>query len=187
MIYDAQLQLRPETDPGAPMDKKPELTDEERVAPYLIDPEKQKIIVRKVRGSNGGSARTHMYVRDFEPLIMDEPAASGGTDTGPTPFEMSLAALVGCEGVIIHGVAAGMRFAYDGVEFEAAGQFDLRGPRGVRGVRPFFEWVELTITLKTEEPPDRVARLAKNVENRCPVMNLMRDAGTDVRVDWKVA
>jgi uncharacterized OsmC-like protein len=168
------------------MDKKPELTDEERVAPYLIDPDNKKIIVRKVRGSNQGAAHTLMFVRDFGPMIMDEPEASGGTDTGPTPFEMALAALVGCEGVIIHGVAAGMRFEYDGVEFEAAGQFDLRGPRGVKGVRPFFEWVELKIALKTKESAERVERLARNVENRCPIMNLMRDAGTEVRVEWEV-
>lgn len=44
---------------------------------------------------------------------------------------------------------------------------------------------ELAVTLYTEEPPERMERLSRNVENRCPVMNLMRDAGTEVRVSWQ--
>lgn len=168
------------------MDTKPQLTEDERVAPYRIDPNEKKLLVRSVRGVNHGGATTEAFVREFAPLVTDEPETSGGTNLGPTPFEMTLAALIGCEGVMIHGVASVMEFEYEGVEFEAAGQFDLRGPRGVPGVRPFFEWVELSVTLFTDEPPDRVERLAKNVEHRCPVMNLMRDAGTDVRVTWEV-
>ena len=168
------------------MDTKPELTDEERVAPYEIDPLEKKLRVRSVRGVNHGGASTDSFIRDFAAVVTDEPATAGGSDLGPTPFEMTLAALIGCEGVMIHGVASTMGFEYEGVEFEAAGQFDLRGPRGVPGVRPFFEWVELSVTLFTSEPPERIERLAKNVENRCPVMNLMRDAGTEVRVTWDV-
>lgn len=167
------------------MDTKPQLTDEERVAPYEIDPHEKKLRVRSVRAVNHGGASTQTFIREFPPVVTDEPATAGGADLGPTPFEITLAALVGCEGVMIHGVASVMGFEYEGVEFEAAGQFDLRGPRGVPGVRPFFEWVELTITLFTSEPPERVEQLAKNVEHRCPVMNLMRDAGTEVRVTWE--
>ena len=168
------------------MNEKPALNEEERVAPYEIDPHEKKLRVRSVRGVNHGGASTESYIRDFATVITDEPATAGGSDLGPTPFEMTLAALIGCEGVMINGVASVMGFEYEGVEFEAAGQFDLRGPRGVPGVRPFFEWVELTITLFTSEAPERVERLAKNVEHRCPVMNLMRDAGTEVRVTWDV-
>lgn len=168
------------------METRPELTDAERVAPYRIDAENKKIIVRSVRGQNEGTARTEMFVRDFPMFAADEPDTSGGTNSGPTPFELSLAALIGCEGTMIHGVASVMEFQYEGVDFEAAGQFDLRGPRGVPGVRPFFEWVDLKITLNTSEPAERVERLAKNVENRCPIMNLMRDGGVQVNVEWVV-
>ena len=169
------------------MDEKPQITDAERVAhDPVVDAATKKLIVRSVKGSSLGSARAEIHVRDFPPFVMDEPETSGGTDTGPTPFEVSLAALIGCESVMIAGVARAMGFDYEGVDFEAAGTFDLRGPKGVPGIRPFFETVDLTIVLYTEEPPERIERLAKNVENRCPVMNLMRDGGVVVSVDWQI-
>lgn len=169
------------------MDQKHHLKDEERVAPDpVVDPTTSKMIVRSVQGSSTGTARTEIRMRDFTVLVMDEPETSGGTNTGPTPFEVSLAGLIGCESAMIAGVARVMGFKYEGVDFEASGTFDLRGPKGVPGVRPFFETVELTIVLYTEEPPERIERLAKNVEHRCPVLNLMRDGGVRVSVDWQV-
>jgi len=60
------------------------------------------------------------------------------------------------------------------------GAADGRGSRGVRGVRPYFNWVKLKIRLHSDEPPDRLEWLRKNVEYRCPVMNLFREA------DWQL-
>lgn len=169
------------------MDTKPQLTETERVAPDpVVDPKTKKMIVRSVTGTSHGTARTEVRMRDFPVLVSDEPETSGGTNTGPTPFEVSLAALIGCESVMIAGVAKAMAFDYEGVEFEASGTFDLRGPKGVPGVRPFFESVDLSIVLYTDEPPERVERLTKNVEHRCPVLNLMRDGGVFVSVGWQV-
>ena len=77
-----------------------------------------------------------------------------------------------------------MGFDYSRVEFEATGQIDLRGPKGVPGVRPYFEKVDMTIRVATPEPDERLDALAANVENRCPVMNLFRDAGVELNVTW---
>jgi len=54
----------------------------------------------------------------------------------------------------------------------------------VPGIRPYYESIDLTITLRTDEPPERVEKLKKNVEFRCPIMNLMRSAGVDLNVTW---
>ncbi len=151
--------------------------------PPDIDPKTPKIGIRMVSARNDASTRTQARVRDFAP-VTDEPADKGGTDTGPTPLETILVALVGCEGVIIHRCAKVMGFSYTGVDFECSGRVDARGPRGVPGVRPYFETVELTVTLYTDEPPERVERLKKNVEFRCPVMNLMRAAEVTVTAEW---
>jgi putative redox protein len=164
---------------------RPELAPEEVVAPF-IDPATKKMVVRSVKGSNPASARTELTVRDFPVLVTDEPKTSGGTETGPTPLEMTLASLLGCESVMIHNVATAMKFDYEGVDLDVAGTIDLRGPKGVPGIRPYFEKVELNIVIYTEEPQERVEQLARNAEARCPVMNLMRDAGVDVVANWQV-
>ena len=147
------------------------------------DPKKRAIGIRKVSAVNEASTRGVMTVRGHT-VITDEKKS----DTGPTPLEMTLASLNGCEGVIINRCAQAMGFKYAGVEIEIEieGEVDQRGSRGVRGVRPFFNWVKLTIRVKTSKTPERFAKLAKNVEFRCPVMNLFRFAGVEVTADCQL-
>ena len=121
-----------------------------------------------------------MMVRNHV-LISDEK----GTNTGPTPLEMCLSSLLGCEGVIINRCAEAMRFSYKAVDIDADGEVDQRGSRGVQGVRPYFNWVRMRIRVHTDEPQERLDRLARNVEYRCPVMNLFRSADVELDVIWE--
>ena len=43
-----------------------------------------------------GGFRSEARIRDFGPMVSDEPGALGGTDTGPNPVEQVLAALGNC-------------------------------------------------------------------------------------------
>lgn len=159
------------------------MTDADLLPPS-IDPRTRKLAVRAVKGRNDGATRTVLKIRHFSEFATDEPDTLGGTNTAPSPLETTLAALVGCDGVIINGVAKAMEFSYAGVDFECSGQIDVRGPKGVKGVRPYFERIDMKIVVYTDEPPARLEQLKKNVEFRCPVMNLMRSAGVDLNVDW---
>ena len=79
-----------------------------------------------------------------------------------------------------------MKFEYEGVEIDAAGTVDLRGPKGVPGFRPYFDTVDIKIVIYTEESQERLEKLALNAEARCPVMNLFRDAGSQVNAEWVI-
>lgn len=148
--------------------------------PPSVDPAKAALGIRRVSARNEASTRTVMMVRDHI-LVTDEK----GTNTGPTPLEMALSSLLGCEGVIINRCAEAMNFAYTAVDIEADGEVDQRGSRGVQGVRPYFNWVRMRIRIHTAETEERLARLAKNVEYRCPVMNLFRSADVRLEVAWE--
>jgi uncharacterized OsmC-like protein len=156
------------------------MTDKDLLPPS-VDPTKKALGIRRVSAANEAQPRTVMTVRGHT-LITDEK----GTDTGPTPLEMTLASLMGCEGVIINRCAEAMDFAYSAVQMEAEGEVDQRGSRGVKGVRPYFNWVRLKIRVTSSESQERFDKLAKNVEYRCPVMNLFREAGVDVEADWQL-
>ena len=156
--------------------------DDSNLLPPGVDPDKLKIGIRKVSARNEASPRTVMTVRGHE-LVTDEP---GGGDSGPTPLEMTLSGLLGCEGVIIERCARAMRFKFSGIDMDAEGEVDGRGSRGVRGVRPYFNWVKLNIRIHSDETPERLERLKKNVEYRCPVLNLFREADVDVEADWEL-
>jgi len=156
------------------------MTDPDLLPP-TIDPNKKAIGIRKVVGRNEASTRSVMMVRNHV-LITDEPAS----DTGPTPLEMTLSSLIGCEGVIINRCAEAMGFNYSAVDLDGEGEVDRRGSRGVAGVRPYFNWVKLKIRVHSAETPERFEQLKKNVEYRCPVMNLFRSADVEVIADWEL-
>lgn len=151
------------------------------ILPPEVDPNANLLGVREIRAVIAAEAKTVSRVRDFE-VVTDEKT---GTNIGPSPLETVLCALVGCEGVIINRCAKAMGFRYTGVDFECDGWVDARGSRGVRGVRPHFQRVVLKVILTTNETPDRLAKLRKNVEMRCPVMNLLKDADVKLDVAWE--
>lgn len=161
----------------------PAIIDADIIEPS-IDPKTQKIGIRHVKATNASGTRTKIQVRDFDAVYTDEPASLGGTNSAPSPLETVLVALVDCDGVIIHGVAKAMNFDYAGVDFACESQIDVRGPKGVAGIRPYFETAALDIVIYTDEPQTRVEQLKKNVEFRCPVMNLLRAAEVDLTANW---
>ena len=155
------------------------MNDSDLLAP-TIDPTRKALGIRRVSARNEASTRSVMMVRDHI-VVTDEK----GTNTGPTPLEMTLSSLLGCEGVIINRCAEAMNFKYSAVDMDADGEVDQRGSRGVQGVRPYFNWVKLRVRVHTNESQDRFDRLTKNVEYRCPVMNLFKSADVDVDVRWE--
>lgn len=131
-----------------------------------------------------GGVKTSVHVREFSPIIMDEPEALGGTDSGPNPMEYVVAALSGCTSVMISLIAQEKNFTFQGAEFENTGILDLRGLMGVDGVSPHFQKVRFTVTLDTIESDERIEELKHDVEKRCPVYNLLKDAGVQCQTKW---
>ncbi len=117
--------------------------------------------------------------------IIDEPEKKGGTDLGPTPLESLLGSLAGCESVVLRLVAEAIGFAYSDLNISCEGTADMRGARGVKGVRPYFTAVKMVIEITTDEPPNRLELLRRNVEQRCPVMNLFESADVEMDVTWR--
>ena len=60
-------------------------------------------------------------------LTLDEPLALGGTDAGPNPVEMVLAALGACQAITYRIWAALMDVRLDGVRFETEATSTSRG------------------------------------------------------------
>ena len=128
--------------------------------------------------------QTSISIRDFEKIIVDEPVNLGGTDEGPNPVELVLAGLSSCASVMIAFIAKEQNFSYSGVSFKNEGTLDLRGLQGVEGVSPHFQSVQFDVVFNTEESDDRIQALKVEVERRCPVLNLLADAGVNIEGNW---
>ena len=77
-----------------------------------------------------------------------------------------------------------MEFAYDGIQFDAAFTIDIRGRQGMRGVVPHFQSVKVEARVTTNETEARLAEVVEETEARCPVYNLVKDAGVRVEMVW---
>ncbi len=127
---------------------------------------------------------TSIKVREFGDIVMDEPPALGGTDRGPNPMEFVMAALDGCVAVMINLIAGEMNFQFSEMKLKAHGALDVRGLMGTAEVCRHFQEVTLNVTLKTAESTERLDLLREKVHNRCPAINLLRDAGVNLKANW---
>lgn len=146
----------------------------------------EPIVRRKrvaVRSEGPTMMATHDY-GEYGEFVTDEPIAHGGTGEGPSPLQAVLGALCGCEAVTFNRTAADMGFDYVGLEFEAEFGIDIRGRMGMRGVTQHFQYVRVQATVTTDESAEKLSEVVAETEARCPVYNLVKDAGVRVEVQW---
>ncbi len=117
--------------------------------------------------------RTSVQIRDFS-LEVDEPPLIGGTDTGPTPVELVLAALGTCQEIVYATYARVLAIPIDGVDITAEGRIDLRGFFGVGEVAAGFKDVSYTVDIASSAPAADIARLVETVNAHCPVLDILQ-------------
>jgi uncharacterized OsmC-like protein len=83
-----------------------------------------------------------------------------------------------------HRTAEERGFSYRGIAFEAEYRIDIRGRMGHRGVRQHFQIVRVEAVVETNESEEAFASMVEETERRCPVFNLIRDAGVRLEVRW---
>jgi uncharacterized OsmC-like protein len=143
------------------------------------------VVTNRARGEMIDHTACAIHVREFPPLVSDEPPSRGGQDRGQSPLELLLASLCACTNVTAGRMAEKLRFEYSGLEMHAEGELDTRGRRGLADVPIHYRAVRLQVTITTDEPNERVARLAGLVARYCPVDTLMRPVIPEFEVTWE--
>ncbi len=107
-------------------------------------------------------------------LTIDEPAALGGTDSGPNPVELILAALGSCQEITYRAFATALGIPLDSVRVELTGDIDLRGFFAVDpAVRPGYEAIRGQVHLESPAAPERLEQLRQAVNGHCPVLDIL--------------
>lgn len=139
------------------------------------DPEAAQVTLRVRAGLTDG-LRMNVDIRKHR-LTVDEPKAFGGTDEGPNPIELVLAALTTCQAITYRVWADKLGIALDAVDVQAEGDIDLRGFLGIGdGIRAGYSAVRLTVTLDGPESSARYRELAEAVDGHCPVLDFAGNA-----------
>ena len=143
------------------------------------------VVTNRARAQTLDGKACAIHVRDFAPLISDEPPSRGGANLGMSPLELLLASLCACTNVTTSRMAEKLRFEYSGLEMRAEGELDTRGRLGLADVPVHYRAVRLHVVIATAEPDRRVTRLADLVGRYCPVDTLMRPVVPDFDVTWE--
>jgi len=149
-----------------------------------IDFSKSIIRGKSLLATNPGNMTTTIEFPGLASLTLDEPVKHGGGGQGPSPLQGVLGSLCGCEAVTFSRTAKEKNFNYNGLEFEAEFTIDIRGRMGVRSVVPHFKTVRVQVYVKTNEDEARLLEVVKETEARCPVFNLIKDAGVEIECVW---
>jgi uncharacterized OsmC-like protein len=115
-------------------------------------------------------------------LVVDQPKAAGGEDTGPTPLEYFFLSLAGCIATIARIAAKQKRIALRSMDVTVEGDLDVEGLLG-RNPDAYSGFSGITVKVKmdadmTQQEKDTFLR---EVDRRCPVSANIHDA-TAVRI-----
>jgi putative redox protein len=116
---------------------------------------------------------------DGHTFLMDASPEHGGSDRGPRPKGLVLAALAGCTGVDVVSILEKMRVAFTRFEVEVDGEVASEHPKRITEVtvRYRFEGTDL--------PVDKLARaIALSEERYCGVSATLRPAVTLTSELW---
>ncbi len=129
----------------------------------------------------------NISVRDLT-FSIDEPEERGGTNTGPTPTDTVLSALIGCTNVIGHKCANSLGIDIGHLSIDAKCYFHRGGVTLAEEVEVPFETIILTVTSAggqaTQEQLDQVAT---ETGKYCPLAKLFINSGTKIEQTWQLA
>lgn len=120
--------------------------------------------------------RSQAKIRNKFDVTVDEPTALGGTDLGPNPVELILAAFGACQEITYRFYAEAMGIPLNKVSVTVKGKLDLRGFLGVdEKTRPGFQDIEASVTLDSPASAEELERLTQAVDQHCPVLDILHN------------
>jgi uncharacterized OsmC-like protein len=107
-------------------------------------------------------------------VTIDEPRGIGGTDLGPSPIEMVLAALGSCQEITYRAFATALGVPLEKVAVSVEGDIDFRGFFAIDpAARPGFHALRVHVNLVSSASADEVNRLIEAVNRHCPVLDML--------------
>lgn len=179
-------------DAPALLDSSPELraqrlTDAGTAWSNRIDNERASAhLTYRVQGTGEGAVASRITAGKHT-FIVDEPAALAGDDSGASPVEFALGALISCQVVVFRLYAHALGIPFDTIDIAAEGDLDAARLFGKdETVRAGFTEIRLAVTLTGPESDERYQALRDAVDQHCPVLDLFTNA-TPVHTTVSVA
>jgi len=151
----------------------------------VLNIKEHKLIKVTLEGHTPTPSLTEVRVRGHS-FVIDEPLFRHGTDVGPTPLETLLGALVACTNVISCRIASEMKIDFKVDKIDVIGHLDHRGIDRVADVPVPFPSIELHVKATTSGTEEDIVRLREDMNLRCPMSVILRQAGSKIIETWVV-
>lgn len=119
-------------------------------------------------------------------LHVDEPVEDGGSNQGPNPMQYFVASLVGCQSEQAHVVATELNLTVERIEIKVDVDLDLSGFMGAAdNSNGSYKEVRLDTAVYGDVAEDMIKELGDKVDNRCPILGLLRTSGCKIVSHWR--
>ncbi|MFV9510647.1 OsmC family protein [Tepidibacillus sp. LV47] len=106
---------------------------------------------------------------------MDEPEQLGGTNKAMNPVELLLSALGGCLTITIAAFSKAAHVEIEDCKVHVTGDLDPDGFLGLnKDVRKGFMQIRYQVEIVSNSPEEKIKKLMKMVEERCPVSDTLK-------------
>ena len=115
-------------------------------------------------------------IRRAHKLLVDEPPAFGGTDLSASPVELVLVALGSCQQIMYSALASVRDIPLEECEVTLKARLDVSGLFGINKnmqIHPGFSNINYETKLKSSADREILKQLVEDVENQCPVMDML--------------
>ncbi|MEH6535334.1 MAG: OsmC family protein [Psychroserpens sp.] len=118
-------------------------------------------------------------------LNTDEPIEDGGSNTGPNPMQLFIASLAGCQNEQAQVVADELSLNIIQIDIKVEIDLDLSGYMGTSdNSNGSYKNVRLEAIVLGEVTDKQVKALGQKVDDRCPVLGLLRTSGCEINSSW---
>ncbi len=129
---------------------------------------------------------TKVSITDTEWVIKtDEPIEDGGSNTGPNPMQLFIASLAGCQNEQAQVVADELSLNITQIDIKVEIDLDLSGFMGTSdNSNGSYKNVRLEALVTGEITDEQVKILGQKVDDRCPILALLRTSGCAIESSW---
>ena len=137
------------------------------------------VVTLKAKTVCEGQFRMQTYVRDLEPMLIDEPPHLLGEDNAPNPSEALLATLGACLAVGVHANATAQGIKLTKLELELEGDINVTAVWGTGDIDEAktlgFSAVRVKVSAEGDAPQEQIDNIISHSNVWSPVANTLRN------------
>ena len=129
-----------------------------------------------VNAVGGEGFRIDVAARDFN-MIVDQPPAMGGVDSGPNPLEVALASLAACMVTIGKIIAKQERIDLRGMTCKVEGDLETAVLMGkATEPRAGFVDIRMALDIDADMTAEEKHTFVEKIEARCPISDMIANS-----------